>query len=449
MSMSLLDVVPLPEGARKSLQERSVKPQQGTVSVESEAATEAGGPPGLLKRELQGVVSRSLAVTAAVPGLPAAVLSTAAASLGEPAGEVVSSGFGELDQLLPARGIRRGSLLEWLPAGVEERSGQSGRQRQTGSEWKASDRGSSGSGTVTLALAMAVQAARASVGDEETGDNVQRSVSRGRRGQRRGAMEQPVAGAVLVVDRSGWFYPPAVIPWVNGRGGGAAFVQLVVARPSRDDDEIWAIDQALRCGGVAAVVACPSASVVCANVMRRWQLAARASGAVGLFVRPWQCRRDPSWAEARLVVTPLQRPRCRAGRGSAEPLPGPPVAPRSEAVLRRWRIERLSSLLYGEGRSCEVMLDLERGVEPPHAVRRQMAGLHSMLQSSQLSAGVQSAGPQLAEYPQEVASEIAAKWELCGDVLPLRGSESRGHDSSGKAESQQIHRKDGVACRAS
>jgi len=448
MSMSLLDVVPLSEGARKSLQERSVEPQRGTVSVESEAVTEAGGAPRLPKREPQGVVSRSLAVTAAVPGLPAAVLSTAAASLGEPAGEVLSSGFGALDQLLPARGIRRGSLLEWLPAGVEERSGQSGWLRQTGSECKASDGGSLGSGAVTLALAMAVQVARASVGDEATGDNVQWSVSRGRRGrrgQRRGVMEQPVAGAVLVVDRSGWFYPPAVIPWLNGRGGGAAFVQLVVARPSRDDDEIWAIDQALRCGGVAAVVACPSASVACSNVMRRWQLAARTSGAVGLFVRPWQCRRDPSWAEARLVVTPLQRPRCPAERGCAEPLPGPPVAPRSEAVLRRWRIERLSSLLYGEGRSCEVLLDLERGVEPPQAVRRQMASLQSALPPLlPLSAGSQQLTRQRSGLDQQSVEQ-----RRCDDVLPLRVSEGPDQQPAEVARAGEIYRKDGVACRAS
>lgn len=446
MSMSLLDVVPLPDGARKSLQERSVGPQRGTVSVASEAATEPGGALGSLERKPQAAVNRSLAVAAAVPGLPAAVLlSTAAASLGEPAGEVVSSGFAELNQLLPARGIRRGSLLEWLPVGVEERSGQAGRLRQTGSLWKASDGGSSGSGTVTLALAMAVQVARASVGDEEPDDNVQRSLSRGRRGQRRGAMEQPVTGAVLVVDRSGWFYPPAVIPWFNGRAGGAAFVQLIVARPSRDDDEIWAIDQALRCGGVAAVVACPSASVVCSNVMRRWQLAARASGTVGLFVRPWQCRRDPSWAEARLVVTPLQRLRCPAERGCAERLPGPPVAPRSEAVLRRWRIERLSSLLYGEGRSCEVMLDLERGVEPPHAVRRQMASLQSAQPSlSPLSAESQQLTRQRSEPGQQSVEQ-----RRCDDVLPLRVSEGPDQQPAEVTSAGEIYRKDGVACRAS
>jgi hypothetical protein len=114
MSMSLLDVVPLPGGARKSLQERSVEPQQGTVAVEAGAVTEAGGAKGFPEKGLEGVVSRPL--VGAMLGLPAAVLSTAAASLGEAAREVVSCGFEELDQLLPGGGIRRGSLLEWRRA---------------------------------------------------------------------------------------------------------------------------------------------------------------------------------------------------------------------------------------------------------------------------------------------------------------------------------------------
>jgi hypothetical protein len=38
--------------------------------------------------------------------------------------------------------------------------------------------------------------------------------------------------------------------------------------------------------------------------MRRWQLAAAASGAVGLFVRPRTALGEPSWAEARIAVMP-------------------------------------------------------------------------------------------------------------------------------------------------
>jgi ribonuclease PH len=64
----------------------------------------------------------------------------------------------------------------------------------------------------------------------------------------------------VVVDRGQRLYPPAVMPWLDALADASGNVgsrpQLVVARPSRDDDELWAIDQALRCPGVAAVLAC-------------------------------------------------------------------------------------------------------------------------------------------------------------------------------------------------
>jgi hypothetical protein len=156
-------------------------------------------------------------------------------------GEPVSSGFGMLDRLLPAGGVRRGNLLEWLGDGEA-------------------------SGAATLAFAVACRLA--------------------------------AEATVVVVDRRGAFHPPAVMGWLRER-------QLVVARASTDADEAWAIDQALRCRGVAAVLACPQS--MHPTDMRRWQLAARTSGAVGLFVRPLggQSRRQPTWAEARVGVAPL------------------------------------------------------------------------------------------------------------------------------------------------
>ena len=481
MSMSFADVVPLPGVAGGSLREESVGAQRAVISCELVAAT--GEQPVL---------------PAAMLGLPAAMLGAASVSLERPAGEVVSSGFRELDQLLPAGGIRRGSLVEWLPAmktpPTKTAAGKAAVPRAVGMarggvQWNAAAGESVGSGVFTLAMAIAVQVARASAGEGDAGGGqslrgrFQEEPPRRRRLHNTGASKKSLAGAmragaVLVVDRSGWFYPPAVMRWF---GGGAAGVccQLIVARPSRDDDEIWAIDQALRCGGVAAVVASPSASIVCSKVMRRWQLAARVSGAVGMFVRPWQCRRDPSWAEARLVVMPLRRPRSAAeakspveaerasrfreslqappavppegGAGAARNarlaegrLRGPAVAPRSEAVLRQWQVERLSSLLYGEGRSCEVLLDLERGVEPPQAARlrrqtpsRQPMGQPAMVPSAALPAAVQ---PSVEREP-------------CDAVLQFRVGERQEQDRSETAEGGEgigrVFGEEGVACRAS
>jgi protein ImuA len=185
--------------------------------------------------------------------------------------EVVASGFRPLDSLLPAGGVRRGSLIEWLAGG----SGAVG--------------GLAGAGAMSLACAVACRLGRAAA--------------------------EP--GTIVVVDRTGWFHPPAVLPWL---GCGSEAVRLVVARPAHDADEIWAIDQALRCTGVAAVLAWPRTAASpggdlvagrrCAVqswtiAMRRWQLAARSSGAVGLFVRPAAARGEASWAEARIAVAPL------------------------------------------------------------------------------------------------------------------------------------------------
>lgn len=238
----------------------------------------------------------------------------------EDAREVVASGFGAVDSLLPAGGLRRGSLVEWL----------------AGSEAGAGDV-AGGAGAVSLALAVACRLAGAAAGPR----------------------------TIVVIDRAGWFHPPAVMPWLGDSR------QLVVARPSSDDDEIWAIDQALRCQGVAAVVAWPRSVVRqrgdasqargllpagrhAANrtrpttqwttAMRRWQLAARKSGAVGLLVRPAAAASEPSWSEARLTISPL---------------------PGGTLLERRLRLEWVGGSWNSgnEGRITETTLDLARGCE--------------------------------------------------------------------------------------
>ena len=229
----------------------------------------------------------------------------------EAAREAVSSGFPSLDALLPAGGLRRGSLIEWLAGGAEAAGG------------------AAGTGAASLAAAVACRLAGAAPG-------------------------RP--GTIVVVDRTGWFHPPAVLPWL---GAGADAARLIVARPAHDADEIWTIDQALRCAGVAAVLAWPWAVVAAGGclaatrrraaqpwtiAMRRWQLAARASGAVGLFVRPESARGEPSWAEARIAVSPV---------------------PDGTLLDRRLRLARVGGAWAGaaEGdlRTVEVVLDLARG----------------------------------------------------------------------------------------
>lgn len=233
--------------------------------------------------------------------------------------EVVPSGFRPLDRLLPRGGFCRGSLVEWL--GDDDVSG-----------------------AATLATAVAVSLATNGTTD----------------------------GTVIVVDRGGRFHPPAVMPWLastrSAGSAGASQPQCIVARPARDDDEVWAIDQALRCPGVAAVLAWPRR--IHPTAMRRWQLAARSSLAVGLLVRPARARREPSWAMHRIAVAPV--------------VGGP-------SNVRRLRLSRVggpwsdNSLAGGDlnERPVEIVLDLVRGREAV-ATDQRLANVPPSLQCPRL-----------------------------------------------------------------
>jgi hypothetical protein len=275
-------------------------------------------------------------------GLREAGLVSAVALQGrEQSREAVSSGWPAIDALLPAGGVRRGSLIEWLAGDAGDATAET----------------AVGGGAATLACAVACRLAAA--------------------GSARGGM-------IVVVDRAGWFHPPAVLPWLTAARAGlpragageAGRIRLVVARPSRDDDEIWAIEQSLRCAGVAAVVAWPRLAAWTVEsgrphdrwlsgrnglqqwttALRRWQLAARSGGAVGLFVRSPAAIREPSWAEARFAVTSL------AG--------GTPFE-------RRLWLKRVGGGWNGgdqaAGRPVEIAIDLARG----HAIPRPAGGASS------------------------------------------------------------------------
>ena len=258
--------------------------------------------------------------------------------------ETVATGFSSLDRLLPAGGVRRGSLIEWLAGGDG---------CLAGGDAAAGDAG----GAISLACAVACRLADP------------RRLDQSRASQ---------ASTIVVVDRGQRFYPPAVIPWLDamadatGKGGGRP--HLVVARASRDDDELWAIDQALRCPGVAAVLAWPKR--VHATAMRRWQLASRASGAVGLLVRGLsECGffgrvlageptgpSGPTWADAKLAISPV------AGGEHA-----------ADLAVRRLRLSLVGGPWSGnemlKERSTELLLDLTNGCEATR--RHRMPARHT------------------------------------------------------------------------
>jgi hypothetical protein len=159
-------------------------------------------------------------------------------------GEVVSTGSAALDRLLGEGGFRRGTLVEWLAAGAAD-------------------------GAATLALLAARHLLAA-------------------------------GGALVVIDRRRVFYPPAAARL------GFALENMIVVRPVNRADHAWALDQALRSRGVAAVWTCLEKQD--ARTLRRLQLAAETSGAVGLLLRDAQARGEPSWADVRLWIEPLAAP---------------------------------------------------------------------------------------------------------------------------------------------
>jgi protein ImuA len=194
----------------------------------------------------------------------------------------VRSGCRPLDELLPDGGLRRGTLAEWLAAG-------------------------DGAGACTLALL----AARESCRD---------------------------GGVLVVLDSGGEFYPPAAVRL------GIPLEQMLVVRAGDLADNLWALDQSLRCRAVAAVMAWPEK--LDGRTFRRLQLAAEEGGGLGLLIRPGAARHEPSWADVRFLVEPLPR--------------GP--APNA----RRLQIDLLRCRGSCEGRSVEVEIDDEtHTVHPP------------------------------------------------------------------------------------
>ncbi len=172
---------------------------------------------------------------------------------------VISTGCRELDQLLPAGGLATGTINEWLtPA--------------------------SGQGAELLSLL----AAREACAD---------------------------GGALVVIDPDQSFYAPAAVVW------GINLENTIVLTDAREETRgarktsacpprasslapraslFWSIDQALRCPAVGAVWG--RLDRVNQHWLRRFQLSAEQSGAIGIFVRPASVQGQPGWSEVQWLV---------------------------------------------------------------------------------------------------------------------------------------------------
>jgi hypothetical protein len=163
---------------------------------------------------------------------------------------MVSSGYAAVDQLLPHHGFARGTLAEWLSA-------------------------IDASGAAGLALTTAREACRN-------------------------------GGTLVILDPRREFYPPAAARV------GIELARLIVVHPYSVADQLWAFDQVLRCGGVAAAMI--HLDRLDDHVFRRLQLAAEEGESLGLLLRPGSVQNAPSWADVRLLVEPLPIVDPAAGR---------------------------------------------------------------------------------------------------------------------------------------
>jgi len=104
-------------------------------------------------------------------------------------------------------------------------------------------------------------------------------------------------GVWAVVDPARECYIPALSGW------GVDPSRTLLVRPASLQETCWSIEQCLRCQAVSATWAWIDERIP-ARVHRRWQMAAEVGGGVGLFFRSISARREPVWADLRLLVTP-------------------------------------------------------------------------------------------------------------------------------------------------
>jgi protein ImuA len=115
------------------------------------------------------------------------------------------------------------------------------------------------------------------------------------------AIQLQASSGPLVIVSGKNFYPPAAVAL------GVPAERIILVRPTRHADVVWAIDQSLRCQSVAAVWAHVGPNLDDRDA-RRFQLAAEAGCTPGLFIRPAAVRRRPSFADVRFHVANPARP---------------------------------------------------------------------------------------------------------------------------------------------
>lgn len=160
-------------------------------------------------------------------------------------------------------------------------------------------------------------------------------------------------GALVIVDRSRTFYPPAAARFEHHQSA-------IIVRPRSTKDELWALNQTLRCPGVAAVVGWPEQ--LPETAFRGLQIAAEQGGSVGLFLRSLGVRGRPSWADTQLLV---------------EPLPGDRRRVRIEALRSRFGTEGAWEVVEFDDATSTLQPASHVSLVPPLAAAARAAGAAS------------------------------------------------------------------------
>jgi protein ImuA len=139
---------------------------------------------------------------------------------------------------------------------------------------------------------------------------------------------QTERGAIVWSDPASELYPPAL------SAAGIDLRCLVVLRCKQRADELWALAECMRCGGVSATIG--GVSHLSQLEARRLQLAVERGGGIGVLMRPYAFASDGYATATRWLV---------------QPVPG-------DANCQRWRVE----LLHGHGGLVgqSVLLELDR-----------------------------------------------------------------------------------------
>ena len=106
------------------------------------------------------------------------------------------------------------------------------------------------------------------------------------------------AALLVVIDPDGTFSPISL-------SAVFAMEQILVIRPRRNQ-VVWAFEQVLRSSARSLIMG--PLDHIQPSAYRRLKLAAEHGGSVGMFLRGPKYRREPSWADYRVLVSPRPGP---------------------------------------------------------------------------------------------------------------------------------------------